>query len=194
MYRAYQAHTILKKWTLCGPPSSIILSVIPLPFPSLPFPTVFTDSRSYPLYSFLSVIPLPFPSLPFPFPLCLQILGHTRFILLSRSYPFPSLPFPSLLCLQILGHARFILFSRSYPFPCLPFPSLLSFQVLPVFLVGINIICENFAACHLPEQYLGEIKNGLFFKRTRPEILLSESPRRFGSVTIQTKALIHTMM
>ena len=33
----------------------------------------------------------------------------------------------------------------------------------------------------------------IFFKiRTRPEILTSKPPRRFGSATAQTKALIHT--
>ena len=39
----------------------------------------------------------------------------------------------------------------------------------------------------------GEIKNELFFLRTRPEILLFEPPRRFGSATAQTKARIFTI-
>ena len=40
------------------------------------------------------------------------------------------------------------------------------------------------------KQYFGEIKKELFFLRTRPEILLFEPPRRFGSATAQIKALI----
>ena len=42
------------------------------------------------------------------------------------------------------------------------------------------------------QQYYGEIRNELFL-RTRPEILLFEPPRRFGSATAQTKALIYTI-
>ena len=42
------------------------------------------------------------------------------------------------------------------------------------------------------EKYFGEIKNELFL-RIKPEIILSELPRRFCSATVQTKALIHTI-
>ena len=47
---------------------------------------------------------------------------------------------------------------------------------------------------YLEKYYFGETKNELFLRtRQRPEILLSEPPRRFGSATAQTKAPIHTI-
>ena len=128
--------------------------------------------------------------------------------LYSAAYrtPFHSWPVDEdvFFSLRVLG-GYLLVVSLVFDFVCVLVSCVFIFIILCVFCVPswrqypllVTFLCVSFCLLSLhffsnPTVFWLDEKIIVFF-RARPEILLSEPPRRFGSATSQTKALLQTM-